>query len=374
MPYSFTGMEREAAPHGRDRVEELLLSLFSASELRRVVSDLPVDGSLHDDLPVYASPHRYVHALVDALAGRDALDDRFFDLLLRERPGRGDDIEACRAAIVHGVPAPAPSATEALEGALTSLPSRLYDQLEWQEGQQAVAEPWVPRPVRAKRLVEHVERSGTRQSLVDRMKRVAPRATRTLEVDDARVEALVVTDHPRLRESLGALEPPPDDDDPVWRARLAGAPVGVVHHDSDAPWVTFRLLDALGRHQPRMVVVVRRARGVRRVRPGQVVVASALVDGDGWIRHPPHGFVSRATDAGVHGLVAGTVQISSADDPRVPQVSTRVRALLTDRGGMFRELMERQVDVAVVCPIVGESRGPSEAYDRAAQVVRALVG
>lgn len=98
-------MHRTRALHG------LLLSLFSADELRRFIRYGPDGDAIAAELPgASASPAALAEAVVTALDTR-GLDDHFFDRVLAERPRRVADINTVRDAWAHATPDPTRPAT-----------------------------------------------------------------------------------------------------------------------------------------------------------------------------------------------------------------------------------------------------------------------
>ena len=94
-------MHRTRALHG------LLLSLFSADELRRFIRYGPDGDAIAAELPgASASPAALAEAVVTALETR-GLDDDFFKRVLAERPRRASDISKVRDAWATGTPADA---------------------------------------------------------------------------------------------------------------------------------------------------------------------------------------------------------------------------------------------------------------------------
>jgi hypothetical protein len=85
-----SGVRKEVA------LEKLLLRLFSISELRRYVADLPDGDELRNELPAGGSPAEFSHAFVDALKRRGGVDAAFFGALQAERPRRSADIDLVR--------------------------------------------------------------------------------------------------------------------------------------------------------------------------------------------------------------------------------------------------------------------------------------
>jgi len=92
-------MHRTRALHG------LLLSLFSADELRRFIRYGPDGDAIAAELPgASASPAALAEAVVTALDAR-GLDDEFFARVLAERPRRVADVNKVRDAWAHATPA-----------------------------------------------------------------------------------------------------------------------------------------------------------------------------------------------------------------------------------------------------------------------------
>jgi len=109
-------MHRTRALHG------LLLSLFSADELRRFIRYGPDGDAIAAELPgASASPAALAEAVVTALETR-GLDDHFFDRVLAERPRRVADINTVRDAWAHATPDPTRPATSGRPAA--SAPGR----------------------------------------------------------------------------------------------------------------------------------------------------------------------------------------------------------------------------------------------------------
>lgn len=93
----------------RKALESLLLKMFSADELRRLLRYLPDGESLVLALPGgNASPVSVVSALVDRLIETDYLGEpALWDMLLHERPRRADEIQAVRKLFSQGGKKPA---------------------------------------------------------------------------------------------------------------------------------------------------------------------------------------------------------------------------------------------------------------------------
>lgn len=92
---------------------QLLLSLFSAEELRRHVRFSPELSHLTHDLPeANASASALTGALVDLCARQGLIDAAFFAALRDARPRRGADIDrvAARFPAQPAAPAQAPAA------------------------------------------------------------------------------------------------------------------------------------------------------------------------------------------------------------------------------------------------------------------------
>lgn len=92
------------------QLEALLLSLFSADELRRFVRYLPGGDAIVGRLPgSIAAPAVLVSDVVTALARDGALSDpAFWDSLRRERPRRAAEIDGVQARCAQARPAPGP--------------------------------------------------------------------------------------------------------------------------------------------------------------------------------------------------------------------------------------------------------------------------
>lgn len=86
----------------------LLLSMFSVSELERIVHGM-FEEDLAQHLPRNASPIDTVDKLVTLLARRGLLTGEFFAVLIDERPRRADEIQRV-AAVVLAAPQPPSSA------------------------------------------------------------------------------------------------------------------------------------------------------------------------------------------------------------------------------------------------------------------------
>lgn len=89
-------------------LENLLLSMFSADELRRLVRYLPDGDALAARLPgATASPALLASETVAALVREGMIDAPFWERLLSERPRRKPDIDKVRAHFVdlHAAPA-----------------------------------------------------------------------------------------------------------------------------------------------------------------------------------------------------------------------------------------------------------------------------
>ena len=92
-------MHRTRALHG------LLLSLFSADELRRFIRYGPDGDAITAELPgASASPAALAEAVVQALETR-GLDEHFFERVIAERPRRVADIDKVRDAWSNGAAA-----------------------------------------------------------------------------------------------------------------------------------------------------------------------------------------------------------------------------------------------------------------------------
>jgi hypothetical protein len=79
----------------RVALESLLLSLFGAAELRRIVYRLPAGEAMHAELPGgEVSPRHLVHEAVNVLERHGQIGQRFFEVLAEERPARRDEIWA----------------------------------------------------------------------------------------------------------------------------------------------------------------------------------------------------------------------------------------------------------------------------------------
>ena len=81
-------------------VERLLLSLFSADELRRFLRYGSRSASIEARLPgAQASPAELAHRAVIELVRDGALDDEFLNRLIQERPGRRKAIDEVRPCV-----------------------------------------------------------------------------------------------------------------------------------------------------------------------------------------------------------------------------------------------------------------------------------
>ncbi|MCY1004376.1 protein kinase [Nannocystis pusilla] len=90
-------MSREAALH------DLLVSLFSAGELRMHLFRQHEGGELLTTLPEGASQATLVMAVIEALKRRGLIDHDFFDGLEAGRPKRVNEVRQVRAQWIHGV-------------------------------------------------------------------------------------------------------------------------------------------------------------------------------------------------------------------------------------------------------------------------------
>lgn len=88
----------------RKALESLLLKMFSADELRRLLRYLPDGETLLLSLPgSNASPMSVISTLVDRLIETDYLrEPALWDMLLHERPRRVDEIQAVRKLCTQG--------------------------------------------------------------------------------------------------------------------------------------------------------------------------------------------------------------------------------------------------------------------------------
>jgi len=93
------------SPKARKALEKMLLSMFSASELRRLVRYLPQGRQLSQRLPGRGSSAlRLVEDTIEALDSFGVLDNTFFDLVIEERPRRKGEVEQVRKLIAKDAP------------------------------------------------------------------------------------------------------------------------------------------------------------------------------------------------------------------------------------------------------------------------------
>ena len=83
-------------------LEQLLLRLFNADELRRFLRYLDHGRELVQDLPTGSTEHTtLVHAAVSALDRRGLVTEAFFQRLMIERPSRAHEIGAVMVAFAE---------------------------------------------------------------------------------------------------------------------------------------------------------------------------------------------------------------------------------------------------------------------------------
>ncbi len=148
-------------------LERMLLSMFSASEMRRLVRYLPGGDALVAQLPDRGiSPMALSEQVVVVLQRTGALNE-VFDAIRRERPRRVDEVDQIQARIAGTASAPVPDPITARRkmdrtavlDALNRLTPVEFDELLWTlKLDHAVVEERAEHRRRVLQLVRHMDR------------------------------------------------------------------------------------------------------------------------------------------------------------------------------------------------------------------------
>jgi hypothetical protein len=128
VPRALTAEAMIAVVDSQPRVEleSLLLSLFGAAELRRIVYRLPAGDAMHAELPGgEVSPKHLVHEAVNVLERHGQIGRQFFEVLAEERPARRDEIWAVAGRIPRPMIVGSPARDAPVRPAMLSRSPRL---------------------------------------------------------------------------------------------------------------------------------------------------------------------------------------------------------------------------------------------------------